>query len=284
MFVYVLMPKMLEQLELPISALGEDRSTEGFHDLLDRHSLTGKLVLCRAIHGMSMEGPRSMSSSGGPPDKTKGSHADWLQVSVPVALSVLCICHDPCKCIPAGDLKGGPEDLGTHKLRHVDSGLELTLRWKDARKATTNVDTRLAENLVMKSGPDLELLAGLEWKLVVDLPKRLLTVRWPKWQFWGFQEVPPLLGKGMTTVGQVRYICLSTFLQLLRPLGLKTPDTPCYGIVVTSSRPFVMSLQHGRLVGEELCAVSIYAYTLHGSTASMVSIQWETRFASHERL
>ena len=110
-----------------------------------------------------------MSSSGGSPDETKGSHADRLQVSVSVALSVLCMRHDLCRCIPAGDLKGCPEDLGTHKLRHLDSGLELMLRWEDGRKATTNVYTSLAGNLVMKGGPDLELLAGLERKLVESI-------------------------------------------------------------------------------------------------------------------
>ena len=91
-----------------------------------------------------------MSSSGGSPDKTKGSHADRLQVSVPVTLSALSMRQGSCKCIPAGDLKGGPEDLGTHKLRHVDSGLELMLRWKSGRKARTNVYTRLAGNRVTK--------------------------------------------------------------------------------------------------------------------------------------
>lgn len=35
---------MLEQLQLAISTLGENRGAEGLHDLLDRHGLAGQLV------------------------------------------------------------------------------------------------------------------------------------------------------------------------------------------------------------------------------------------------
>lgn len=45
---YVLMAKMLQQLELTVGSLGEDWSTERLHDLLDCNGLSGELVLCGA--------------------------------------------------------------------------------------------------------------------------------------------------------------------------------------------------------------------------------------------
>jgi hypothetical protein len=35
---------MLQELELPVRALGEHRRAERLHDLLDRHRLAGELV------------------------------------------------------------------------------------------------------------------------------------------------------------------------------------------------------------------------------------------------
>ena len=42
------MPQMLQQLQLTVGTLGEHRSTEGLHDLLDSNSLACQLVLGRA--------------------------------------------------------------------------------------------------------------------------------------------------------------------------------------------------------------------------------------------
>lgn len=46
------MAEMLEQLQLTVSTLGQDRSAEWLHDLLDRHRLIGQLVSRRAVVGM----------------------------------------------------------------------------------------------------------------------------------------------------------------------------------------------------------------------------------------
>lgn len=46
---HVLMPKMLEQFQLSIGALGEDGGAEGFYDFLDRNRLTGQLISRRAV-------------------------------------------------------------------------------------------------------------------------------------------------------------------------------------------------------------------------------------------
>jgi hypothetical protein len=45
---HILMSKMLQKLQLAVCALGQDRSAEGLHDLLDSHGLACELVLCRA--------------------------------------------------------------------------------------------------------------------------------------------------------------------------------------------------------------------------------------------
>lgn len=43
------MTQVLEELQFSVCALRQDRSAERFHDLLDSHSLTGKLILCGAM-------------------------------------------------------------------------------------------------------------------------------------------------------------------------------------------------------------------------------------------
>lgn len=43
--LYVFMAKVFEQLQLAVSALGEDGRAERLHDLLDRDGRAGELVL-----------------------------------------------------------------------------------------------------------------------------------------------------------------------------------------------------------------------------------------------
>lgn len=45
---YILMPQVLQKLQLAVGTLGQDGGTEGLHDLLDSNSLTCQLILCRA--------------------------------------------------------------------------------------------------------------------------------------------------------------------------------------------------------------------------------------------
>jgi hypothetical protein len=54
------------------------------------------------------------------PDKSKGSHSHRLQICIPaimltqlISRSLLIVCT-----VPASDLKGGAENLGTHELGH----------------------------------------------------------------------------------------------------------------------------------------------------------------------
>lgn len=79
---------MLQQLQLSISALRKDRSAEGFHDLLDRHSLAGELILGRAAEQRSVNMSRAVRSDSHRPDESKCPHAHWLQIGVPIRLSI----------------------------------------------------------------------------------------------------------------------------------------------------------------------------------------------------
>lgn len=51
---YVLVSQVLEQLQLAVGALRQDRSAERLHDLLDRHGLAGELILRRTASPMSL--------------------------------------------------------------------------------------------------------------------------------------------------------------------------------------------------------------------------------------
>ncbi len=50
---YVLMAQVLQKLQFAVCALGKDRRAEGLHDLLDRDSRAGELVLGRTVPGVS---------------------------------------------------------------------------------------------------------------------------------------------------------------------------------------------------------------------------------------
>lgn len=74
------MSKVLEQLELTVSALGKHCSGEWFHDLLDRDRLVRISVVCRA-------------------HEAKSAHSYGVEVSVPV-----------------GDFEHSAEDLSSNEL------------------------------------------------------------------------------------------------------------------------------------------------------------------------
>lgn len=52
---YIFMLQVLEQLQLSVGALGQDRCAEGLHNLLDRNRLSRKLILGRTVFSMSSE-------------------------------------------------------------------------------------------------------------------------------------------------------------------------------------------------------------------------------------
>jgi hypothetical protein len=77
---YVLVPQVLEQLQLAVGTLRKDRSAEGLHNLLDGHGLAGELILGRTAFSVSMCSCFWVHPSV--PDETKGSHAHRLQIGV----------------------------------------------------------------------------------------------------------------------------------------------------------------------------------------------------------
>lgn len=51
---YILMAEMLEEFKLSVCSLGQDWSTEWFHDLLDGNGLASELIFCRAAAVVSI--------------------------------------------------------------------------------------------------------------------------------------------------------------------------------------------------------------------------------------
>jgi hypothetical protein len=83
---HVLVTEMLEQLQLSVGSLRQDRRAEWLHDLLDRHGLAGQLVARRAtgevfrLAGVSLQ--RDIQNQN-IPDEPEGSHAHRLEVRIP---------------------------------------------------------------------------------------------------------------------------------------------------------------------------------------------------------
>jgi hypothetical protein len=71
---HILMPQVLEQLQLAVGTLGQDGCAERLHDLLDGNGLVCELILCRTkgvVRGAFACGCGKCS-----PDKTKCSLGD----------------------------------------------------------------------------------------------------------------------------------------------------------------------------------------------------------------
>lgn len=84
------MSQVLEQLELAVGPLGQDRRAEGLHDLLDGDGLVCQLVFGGAAAWLACSS--SLRGFGGGsgylPDKPKGAHAHRLQVRVSKSVSM----------------------------------------------------------------------------------------------------------------------------------------------------------------------------------------------------
>jgi len=84
----ILVPEVLQELELTVCSLRQDRSAKWLHDLLHGDGLAGELILGRAVwlSGHDSQGGEAASSTV--PDKTERAHAHGLQVGVPSIMSV----------------------------------------------------------------------------------------------------------------------------------------------------------------------------------------------------
>jgi hypothetical protein len=80
---YVLVAQVLEQLQLTVCALGQDRRAEGLHDLLDCDGRSSELILGRAVPGVSAC-PFDSSPECNSPYKPESTHTHRLQIRVPV--------------------------------------------------------------------------------------------------------------------------------------------------------------------------------------------------------
>lgn len=81
---YVLMLQVLEQLELSVRSLGQDRCAKRFHNLLDRHRLAGELILGRATQAIRLALWHFSYSLLHSPYEPKGTHANRLQICIPI--------------------------------------------------------------------------------------------------------------------------------------------------------------------------------------------------------
>ena len=142
---HILVLQVLEQLQLAICPLGEHGGAEGLHDLLDGDGLVRELVL----RGARRERPcqsRLLSIFServivNLPDQTKRSHADGLEIRVPVCKKAAGSALDhSCRSdvsrarvrgvgIPRCYLKGGPKDLGAHEFGHGGQRAEGGCLW-----------------------------------------------------------------------------------------------------------------------------------------------------------
>lgn len=119
------MSQVLEQLEFSICSLGQDWSAEWLHNLLDRNSLVGELVL---------GGTTGLVNTRN--NAFEQSRLTRRVQRLPCQLVVgRCICATVSCCpvfqtnqslrAPAGDLKGGAKDLSAHEFGH-DECLEAS--------------------------------------------------------------------------------------------------------------------------------------------------------------
>lgn len=131
MVAHVFVLEVLEQLELTVCALGEHRSAEGLHDLLDGDILAGKLISGGTVEGTLsqllsvIEGSLGSEGEDGrkrnAPDEAKSSHANRLEIRVPANRkeSVKAVGRIVrVQPLPRGDLECGAKDLGADELGH----------------------------------------------------------------------------------------------------------------------------------------------------------------------
>ena len=135
---YVLMLEVLQQLQLSVCSLRQDRRAEGFHDLLHRNRLSGELVLRRAVRTLSE--PTLPIIAAVPltrrarrlPCRPAAGQCIYRAISMFVSSSELGV---GVGLAPACDFEGGAEDLSAHELRHLCCDLtrrSISLRSEDA--------------------------------------------------------------------------------------------------------------------------------------------------------
>lgn len=114
---YILVPQMLEELKLPVCALGEDRCAERLHDFLDSHGLAGELILCGAASASEGDLAHVNVAEHTKQGRMRPCPRAAGQCTFAGSQSVAtkdCGGGSP----PACDLECRAEDLGTHEFSH----------------------------------------------------------------------------------------------------------------------------------------------------------------------
>jgi hypothetical protein len=112
---HILVPEVLEKLQLAVCTLGQDRSTEGLHDLLDGHGLAGELVLGRAA---PLSVPRRVLRAGGHTRQAQRHPCRRAADPCTFATSVSRTATRWGAAMPACNLERRAEDLGAHEFSH----------------------------------------------------------------------------------------------------------------------------------------------------------------------
>jgi hypothetical protein len=114
---------MLEELQLAVCALRQNRSAERLHDLLDGHGLAGELILGRAARTLvcnsmlvARMGKHTRRDQRLPCPQAAGQCI--FATSVPPAITMWGIA-----AVPARNLKRRAENLGAHKFSHCGGWL-----------------------------------------------------------------------------------------------------------------------------------------------------------------
>ena len=117
------MAKVLEKFQFSVCSFGQYRRTERLHYFLDSNRLTGELVFGRARNGIGqlIQRKRIMLPVCSHQTRPKapiptGWRSVYLRGCQRTAFATEQGCVNP---LPAGDLEGGAEYLGTHELGHT---------------------------------------------------------------------------------------------------------------------------------------------------------------------
>lgn len=116
------MLEVLQQLQLSVCPLGQDRRAERFHDFLYRHCLPSELVLRGAVRLLSERiAPAVLAmiltrQARRLPCRPAGGQC----ICSAISMCALCRRHVHAGSAPARDLEGGSEDLRTHEFRHLE--------------------------------------------------------------------------------------------------------------------------------------------------------------------
>lgn len=135
------MSQVLQQLEFSVCAFGQDGCAERLHDLFHGNGLAGQLIprrACPVVSAVAVLVARRVYTYHTRPNAPipTGCKSVYLQHGQSPGLTPRHRGGE--RGLPAGDLEGGPKDLGAHKFGHDGRGVGSESLW-------TKHDTRWAD-------------------------------------------------------------------------------------------------------------------------------------------